>query len=258
MNIDIKLIKRLRESTGCSPAEAKKALTECDSNIEAALALLRKQGVVKGNKQLTKPQLSGRIAIATTKDAIAVVEVLTGTDFTAMTKLVVDRVQEIAGRLARSGKLDTEIIPDLVNRTKENITIERAIYIPASPKAFGTYLHSDARLAVIVGFNKEVDPEFAKDIAMHIAATNPLAISRAGLPKEWIEKETAIAKEAAAKTGKPESIIEKIVAGQVNALIKEKCLVEQQFVKDTKVTIRKLLDDRDLEISEFVRLQVGA
>lgn len=256
MEPNITQIKELRNCTGCSPSDAKKALQLNECNLNKSIEYLRKQGIVK-TKIETKPTTQGLIAIGISKNAVSMLEVLTETDFTAMNEFIREKTQGLATDLANGCPLAENNLDDLIKRTGENIVFGRHFLRYEDPKSFGIYLHSDSKLGVVVEFSKNVDYQFGKDVAMHIAATNPLAVSRENISKAFLEKETEIFKENAAKSGKPLAIIDKIVIGQVNALLKEKSLEDQLFVKDTSKTIKQLLDENGVKINAFARWRVG-
>jgi len=269
MQITATLVKQLRERTGAGMMECKKALTECEGDIEAAADLLRTSGQAKADKKAGRIAAEGTIAIAANEKIAAIVEVNCETDFVAkddqfqaFSKQLAETV--LAGDLAsvddlNAAKLSTgstveERRLELVTKIGENIKVRRFEKI-ASDASVACYAHGK-RIGVLVNLAKG-DVETGKDIAMHIAAINPLCLSEKEVPADVLAKEKEIASAQAAESGKPPEIVEKMVLGKVNKFLKENTLLSQSFVKDDSKTVEQVLKSADASIAQFIRYEVG-
>jgi elongation factor Ts len=255
--ITVALIKELRERTGCGMMDAKRALQENAGDIEKAIEELRKKGEVKAAKRAGRETAEGRVSIAYTADGrtAAAVSVHCETDFTGSNEEFKALVEGAANAIAASdgdplgapmngGTVD-DAIKAMVAKTGENMQIGATRRLSLGDSGyFGQYIHSDGKLAVVVQFSgsdggSDLEKTLAKDIAMHVAATNPAGLTDADIPAEIVEKERAIALEQARQSGKPDNIVEKIAEGKLKAFFKEVTLTAQPFVKDTNVTVEQ-------------------
>lgn len=269
MAITASMVKELRERTGAGMMECKKALVETDGDLDAAAEALRKAGAAKADKKASRVAADGRIVIRQDGARAAIVEVNSETDFVAKDDNFVAFAEAVAEAVLASGETDVAAIArkelgdgrsieaartELVQKVGENISIRRAQIVAADgPLAF--YTHG-ARIGSIVALDGG-DEALARDIAMHVAAINPVCIDESGVPEETLDTEKRIFTEQAEASGKPAEIIEKMVTGRIAKFLKEITLVGQPFVKDPDVTVGKLLKGADASVVSFVRYEVG-
>ena len=265
-------VKALRERTGAGMMACKKALTECNNDLEQAIDFLRKAGEAKAAKASTRTAAEGRVFITTNENCTqaALLEVNSETDFTAnnddfvdfanavVTTALASSVQTVAELMAEKAQDATASLEDtrqeLISKIGENIQVRRFAK-RSSEYSIGHYCHRD-RIGVLVILDKE-SPELARDIALHIAAINPQAIDSDGVPAELIERERAIYLDQAKESGKPAEIAEKMVGGRIKKFLREMSLVDQSFVKDPDTTIGAMLKAADAKVLEFVRYELG-
>jgi len=269
MSISASMVKELRERTGAGMMECKKALVETDGNLDAAAEHLRKSGQAKADKKSSRIAADGRVVIKGNGSKAVVVEVNSETDFVAKDESFLAFTDAVADAALASGQTDVaafanEALADgrsvegarteLVAKVGENISVRRiAIVENAGP--IGFYTHG-ARIGAVVTLEGG-DDDLARNIAMHVAATNPLCIDETGVPTETLEGERRIFSEQAAESGKPPDIVEKMVTGRINKFLKEVTLVGQPFVKDPDQTVGKLLESAAASVLSFVRFEVG-
>jgi elongation factor Ts len=272
MEITAALVKELRERTGSGMMECKKALTETGGDIEAAVELMRKQGLAKADKKAGRIAAEGRIASAISDDGRrgVLVEVNCETDFvakgddfatfcagvadTVLAKAPDDLDRLLDLPLASGGTVD-QARRELISKLGENIAVRRFIIIDSADGRLASYLHG-TRIGVLVAVNGG-DEALARDIAMHIAASKPVALSGADVPAEVVEKEKEIFRAQAAESGKSAEIIEKMIVGRVNKFLKEVTLLGQPFVKDPDQSVEQLLKRQGAVVRAFVRYEVG-
>lgn len=269
MSISASMVKELRERTGAGMMECKKALVETDGDMDSAVELLRKSGQAKADKKSARVAADGRVVIATDGNKAAMVEINSETDFVAkddnfvaFTEAVgasvlagnAPDVAALAQDKLADGRAVEEARTELVAKVGENISVRRFERLEAA-EHLGSYAHG-ARIGAIVSLQGGND-ELARDVAMHIAATNPVCVSEDGVPTDTLERERRIFAEQAAESGKPPEIVEKMVTGRVAKFLKEITLVGQPFVKDPDVTVGKLLKSAGAEVTGFVRFEVG-
>lgn len=276
MAVTAEAVKQLRERTGAGMMECKKALVETNGDLEAAAELMRKSGLAKADKKAARVAAEGVIAIERSADtrAAAIVEVNCETDFVArendfkayaanVAKLALaQRPATLEALLALpvegGGTLD-DVRRALVAKIGENIGVRR-FEVVGSPVVVGAYLHG-SRIGALVSLNKG-DDSVAKDVAMHVAASNPLYLSAAEIPAELTAKEQEIHAEQTKAdpkmAGKPEAIIAKVVEGKIRKWMNEITLLGQPFVKDDKLSVEQYLKQAGAEIASFVRYEVGA
>ena len=269
MAITASMVKELRERTGAGMMECKKALVEADGDLDAAAEALRKAGAAKADKKAGRVAADGRVVIKQDGAKAAIVEVNSETDFVAKDENFVAFAEAVADTVLASGETDVAALAgqalsdgrsieaartELVQKVGENISVRRAQVVTADgPLAF--YTHG-ARIGAIVALQGG-DEALARDIAMHVAAINPVCIDESGVPAETLETEKRIFTEQAEASGKPPEIIEKMVTGRVAKFLKEITLVGQPFVKDPDVTVGKLLKGAGASVVSFVRFEVG-
>ena len=263
-------VKELRERSGAGMMECKKALVETDGDIEAAIEHLRKNGAAKAAKKAGRLAAEGAIIASDTEEAVALVEINSETDFVANDQNFTEFGREVASIVAslapmNVGELETitcssgETVEQkraaLVAKIGENIDIRRFHRIEKDDSVVECYLHGK-RIGAVVSIEGG-DSDLAHDLAMHVAAANPLCTSENDVPSDILEKEREITKAQAEKTGKPPEIIEKMVEGKLKKYMSEISLVGQSFVKDSEVTVGDLLKSRNATITKFVRYEVG-
>ena len=269
MSISASMVKELRERTGAGMMECKKALVETDGDMDSAVELLRKSGQAKADKKSGRVAADGRVVIATDGLQAAMIEINSETDFVAKDENFVGYADAVGAAVLASDVADvdalaTETLADgrtvetarteLVAKVGENISVRRLTRLVAADH-LGSYAHG-ARIGAIVSL-KGGDAELARDIAMHIAATNPVCVDEDGVPADVLESERRIFAEQAAESGKPPEIVEKMVTGRVAKFLKEITLVGQPFVKDPDIAVGKLLKNAGAEVTGFVRYEVG-
>ena len=271
MAISAALVKQLRERTGSGMMECKKALVACNGDIDAAAEQMRKQGAAKADKKAGRIAAEGLVGIARSADgqALAIVEVNCETDFVAKDEGFKGFVAEVADVALNAVPADLDALlaaerasggsvedgrKALIAKIGENMSVRRFARLETDHR-FGVYLHG-ARIAVAVEMEGG-DAELAKDIAMHVAASNPLALDEAALDPALVAKEKEILLAQAADSGKPSEIIEKMVAGRMRKFLAENTLMGQVFVKDPDITVGKLLKKADARVLRYVRMEVG-
>ncbi len=276
MAITAAMVKELRDKTGAGMMDCKKALTECEADVEKALDWLRQKGLSKAAKRADRATSEGVIASATSADGkvSAIVEVMTETDFVARGEKFQDFAKHVAQEVAANNPENLDAFQDSMNElaasTGEKTVLGRFVRMSIEGEGvIGTYVHSNGKLAVLVEVDtdKPADAavaEFAKNVAMQIAASNPLALDADSLDPALLEREREVYRQKALAEGKPEKIIDKIAEGAVKKYCKEVCLLDQPYIRDDKMTVQDLLKATakaagcSIAISKFVRIQLGA
>ena len=269
MSITASMVKELRERTGAGMMECKKALVESGGDMDAAAEALRKSGQAKADKKAGRVAADGRIVINRDGSKVAILEVNSETDFVAKDENFIAFAEAVASIVLGSDTTDVgalanqpvaggptveEARTELVQKVGENISVRRADIVE-NYGPIGHYTHG-ARIGAVVALDGG-DEDLARDIAMHIAAINPVCVDEAGVPAETLERERRIFTEQAEASGKPPEIIEKMVTGRVAKFLKEITLVGQPFVKDPDVTVGKLLNEAGASVTAFRRYEVG-
>ncbi len=271
MAITASMVKELREMTGAGMMDCKKALGETDGDMDAAVEFLRKKGMAGADKKAGRVAAEGVIAIAISDDKkkAAVVEVNCETDFVAKGDEFKGFADEVASIVLATGIVDPEAVLNekmasgssidevrrgLVAKIGENMVIRR-IELVESTGEIGKYQHGE-KIGVVVSMEGG-NETLIKDIAMHIAAANPAAISEAELDAEMVEKERNFQIDQAKDSGKPMEIIEKMIEGRMKKFLKEMTLLGQPFVKDPDQTVEKLLGANSATVTSFIRFEVG-
>lgn len=262
------MVKELRERTGSGMMECKKALTETGGDIEAAIDLMRKSGQAQADKKASRAAAEGVLLVRTEGSFGVIVEINCETDFVTKNEDFINFSNQVAD-LALNNKITTadelnqanlgnqtvdEARRDLIAKIGENITVRRVATIDGQGH-LGAYVHG-VRIATLVDVATE-DDELAKDIAMHIAASNPVCVDSASVPSELLEKERAIFEAQAKESGRPENIQEKMIEGRMRKYLEEVTLLGQAFVKDTDLSVEKLLKNNNASVYSFVRLGLG-
>jgi elongation factor Ts len=287
MAVTAQQVKELRDATGVGMMDCKKALAETNGDMEAAIDWLRTRGLAKAAKKAGRVAAEGLIGIATTGTKAAIVEVNAETDFVARNEqfqTLVENISKLAlgasGDVAvlsempypGSGRSVAAELTDAIAKIGENMTLRRSACIEVSEGVVGSYVHNSVRpglgkLGIIVGVqssgNGEVLATLGKQLAMHIANTNPLAVSADELDSEVVARERAIFAEQAKESGKPAEIVEKMVEGRVRKYFEEVTLLAQVFVIDGETKVADVIKAAEKEagapitITSFVRYALG-
>lgn len=272
MSIKAQAVKELREQTGVGMMECKKALVKAEGDMDKAIEILRTTLAVKADKRAARTAAEGVVAARVSENGCSAVilELNCETDFVGRDEnflAFADKLLQgaIEGNISDEAVLLKSLVPgsdsvsfdqerqNLSSKTGENVQLRRINCLEGQNVSY--YIHG-GKIGVLVALDK-VLPELAKDIAMHIAATNPSAISEADMDPALIESERNIFIAQAKESGKPDNIIEKMVEGRVSKFLKESCLISQPFVKDSDSTVGDLLKAQDATVSAFIRFELG-
>jgi len=281
------LVKELREKTGAGMMDCKKALTENDGDMEVSVDWLRKKGLAAAAKKAGRVASEGLVAIAVEGTKAAVVEVNAETDFVARNDGFQDMVEGIAGvALANGGDIDKvkaapypgsdknvdEYVQEMVGTIGENMHLRRSAGLSVSQGLVSAYIHNAmkpgmGKIGVLVALESAADQSaleaLGKQLAMHVAAASPLAVTRDEVDASQLERERSVLADQARASGKPEEIIEKMVEGRMRKYYEEVVLLEQVFVMDTDKKIQGVLDaaskeaGSEIKLTGFVRLALG-
>ena len=280
---DIEKVKKLRQSTGAGFKDCNSALKESNGDLDKAIEILRIKGVSKASKKMSRDANEGVIALSGDENQTSVIEVNCETDFVAKNQDFINFVKELSeinnkyssniekvkSNLMKNGKTVDENIVSLISKIGEKITIGRAKTINNSGSKNFTYLHSVvkdnlSKLAVITSIetkekNAKIDL-FGKQLTMHVAASNPLAIDLDNLDENVIAKEQKLIAEELKNLGKTEDIAKKISLGKINKFKQENSLMSQAWVMEPKKKVKEIISElniSDLKIKEFYRLKIG-
>ena len=265
MSISASQVKELREMSGVGMMECKKALVETNGDLDKALDFLRANSSLKADKKASRVAADGEIKVAETASYVSLIEINSETDFAAKDAQFKDFTNSIASYLADSQvdsieELNTqfdETRQTLIQSIGENIQLRRlkTLQVPGNG-SIGSYIHSDGRLAALVAIDTD-NQDLAKDLAMHVSATNPSCLNSTDLDPEVLDRERAIFLVQAQESGKDAGIMDKMVEGKVKRFLSEVTLVSQTFVKNPDLSIQQLLDENNASIVDFVRFKVG-
>ncbi|MFQ6552338.1 translation elongation factor Ts [Aestuariibius insulae] len=271
MAITAAQVKELRDSTGAGMMDAKKALTETDGDMEAAVDWLRTKGLAKAAKKSGRTAAEGLVAVSVEDGKGVAVEVNSETDFVAKNADFQEMVSQITN-VARTvgsvealneaeigGKQVSAIITDKIATIGENMSVRRMQVLEGETVV--SYVHNAAapdmgKIGVLVALKGD-NAAFGKQVAMHIAAVNPASLSEADLDPAVVEKEKQVQMDIARESGKPEQVIEKMIVGRMKKYMAEVTLVNQQFVVNPDLTVAKAAEEAGVEVTGFVRLEVG-
>lgn len=271
MAITAALVKELRDSTGAGMMDAKKALTETGGDMEAAVDWLRTKGLAKAAKKSGRTAAEGLVAVAVEGGKGIAVEVNSETDFVGKNadfQSMVSGIAKVALGVSdvdalkaadMDGKTVEQTVTDAVAVIGENMSVRRMSALEGENVV--TYVHNAAatdmgKIGVIVAMNGG-DEALGKQIAMHIAAVNPAALSEADMDQDVIEKEKQVQMDIARESGKPEAVIEKMIVGRMKKFVAEATLLNQSFVVNPDVTVGQAASDAGATITGFARLEVG-
>ncbi len=261
------MVKELRERTGLGMMDCKKALTEADGDLDAAIETLRKSSALKAAKKAGRTAADGLLGVRVADDGskAAMVEVNIETDFAARNEKFIAYVAKVADAAFETGESDVETLladglgaerETLVQEIGENITVRRVALLGSEGGHVVSYLHTDNRKGALVELEGG-DAELGKDIAMHVTAIGPLVVTADEVSQDVLDKEREIYTAQAQDSGKPEEIIAKMVDGRLRKYLAEISLVDQPFVKDPDVKVGKLLGSKSAACRGFVRFEVG-
>ena len=271
MSITASMVKELRESTGAGMMDAKKALTETSGDFEAAVDWLRTKGLAKAAKKSGRVAAEGLVAVSVDGPNGVAIEVNSETDFVAKNSEFQEMVRGFAGvalgvdsvdALADAdyqGKKISEVLTDKIATIGENLSLRRISKITGDQVV--SYIHNAAAdgmgaIAVLVAL-KGSNQEFGRQVAMHIAASNPQALNKDELDPSIIEREKSVLTEQARESGKPEQVIEKMIDGRMKKFLSEVTLLGQDFVIDQDLTVEAAAEKSGVEIVGYVRMAVG-
>jgi elongation factor Ts len=284
-NITASMVKDLRDKTGAGMMDCKNALNETGGDMEAAIDWLRKKGISKAAKKAGRAAAEGLVGVAVDANTGVLLEVNAETDFVARNEEFKSFVKD-ASRLAlkEGGDLEKllaapmgsatvqQTLTEMVAKIGENMSVRRAAALSVNPGVVAAYVHNPAspelgKIGVLVGLKSTADKDklaaLAKQLAMHVAAAAPLALTQAHMSKEVVDREYAIQKDLALQSGKPEAVVEKMMEGRMRKYYEETVLMQQTFVIDGETQIAKLIEKASkdfgaaVEIEGFVRFQVG-
>lgn len=284
-NISAGMVKELRDKTGAGMMDCKAALIETGGDMEAGIDWLRKKGISKAAKKAGRAAAEGLVGVATGNNVGALVEVNAETDFVARNdefkdfvktaaKMALEEEGDLAKLLDRKmGEASVQhTLTELVAKIGENMSVRRTIMLAVDPGVVAAYVHNASspelgKIGVLIALKSTADKDklnaLGKQIAMHVAAAAPLALTSEHLSKEVIDRERAIQVEIARQSGKPDNLIEKMLEGRMRKFYEESCLLNQVFVIDGETKIEKVIEKaaKDLgapiAIEGFVRFQVG-
>ncbi len=268
-------VKELRDRTGAGMMDCKAALDSCGGDIEKAIDALRKKGVAQAAKRAGREAKEGLVVARVNGTKAALAEANCETDFVARTEdfkgLALMALEEAlaAGENAVGSDKVTHRVAELTGKIGEKILVRRAKVVHSENGSLSIYVHSNNKLGVIVELlptrpeskKNALLEELGKNLAMQVAASNPICVTRGEVPPAMIEREKAIFREEV--KGKPENIVEKIIQGKLDKFYQAHCLLEQPFIKDDKVSVKQLIDEAGkkigdtLQVKQFVRFQLG-
>ena len=270
--ITASLVKELRERTGAGMMDCKKALTQTDGNIDAAIDYLRENGIAKAAKKADRIAAEGLSYIEVKGNKAVILEINSETDFVAKNEKFVALVKNVAEAIltaepatleealqveAQGGTVEA-VINEGIATIGEKLSLRRfEVVTKSDADAFGAYSHMGGRIGVLTLVEGSTDEEAAKDVAMHIAALAPKYLDESEVPADVLEHEKKVLTEQALNEGKPANIVEKMIVGRINKFLEEITVVNQKFVKDDSFTVEKFLASKGGKLAKFVRYEVG-
>lgn len=271
MEITASLVKDLREKSGAGMMDCKKALNECNGDIDAAMDYLREKGIAKAEKKGSRIAAEGLANIYIDNDKAVILEVNSETDFVSKNEEFTSMIDTIGKAILKS---DVTTLDDILNINLEDGTINDLIVAKTakigeklslrrvevvnknSDEVFGSYLHMGGKIAVLT-ILKGADEAVAKDVAMQSAAMKPNYVFIEDVPVDVVNKEREVLKEQSINEGKPADIAEKMVEGRIKKFYKEICLAEQAFIKDSDISVNTYVKNNNGEIVKMIRYEVG-
>ena len=275
MSVSAKQVKELRDATGVGMMDCKEALKEANGDFDEAVSILRKKGQEVASDRAAAEADEGLVVTAVSDDGNtgAIAEINCETDFVArnddfqsFAETVAERVleetpEDLDALRSLSYDGDATIEEELValtGRIGEKLTIRRFDVLESTDGQIISYVHPGSKLGVLVEVHGDGEVEEAgRDVAMQVAALEPIAVTRGEVPEEVKEEEREVAREAAVNEGKPEHVIDNIVEGKLERFFEDHVLMEQAFVKDSSVSVKEMLDEAGLSVKRFVRYALG-
>ena len=275
VSISAKDVKQLRDQTGAGMMDCKRALSDANGDLEAAIDLLRKKGQRVAAKRADREALQGLVVVRLddSERTGIIVEVNCETDFVARNEEFVSFADSVANLILTSRPADLEALfslplkhgrsvaetqTDLTGKIGEKLGVRRFFILSSEEGQVIDYVHPGDRLGVLVSLKGSGDlTKIGRDVAMQVAALNPLAVRRTDVPQETQDKELEIGKEAARLEGKPDHILDKIATGKLDRFFKDNVLVEQPFVKDASLRVQDVLKTAEADVDKFVRCALG-
>lgn len=265
----MELIKRLREITGAGILDCRNALQECEQDLDKAIHALKKRGIAKAEKRAGRTASEGRIVCASTNSKAALIELNSETDFVARTDEFIGFAESLANKVLGDGPsaIDEESFQvtakELSGKVGEKIAIRRAAQVEAKGGFVASYIHSNNKIGVVIAFDGDssnASQSWPRDIAMHVAAADPLVLRVDQLDPDKIAKQKEIF--LAQIENKPAQIQEKIVSGKLDKWYEEVCLLKQPFVKDDSLTVEayiaSMAGNSPVTIKDFKRFELGS
>ena len=270
--ITASLVKELRERTGAGMMDCKKALTQTDGDIDAAIDYLRENGIAKAAKKADRIAAEGLSYIEVKGNKAVILEINSETDFVAKNEKFVALVKNVADAILAAEPKNVEealqvqaeggtveaVINEGIATIGEKLSLRRfEVLTKTDADAFGAYSHMGGRIGVLTLIEGSTDAEAAKDVAMHIAALAPKYLDESEVPADVLEHEKKVLTEQALNEGKPSNIVEKMIVGRINKFLEEITVVKQKFVKDDSFTVEKFVASKGGKLAKFVRYEVG-
>ena len=284
MAVTAKLVKELRDKTGAGMMDCKKALMETDGDIDKAIDVLREKGLSKAAKKADRIAAEGLVRVAFNEDhsEAAVVEVNSETDFVAKNPEFIEFVETLAKKAleAPSDSLEDfmamsyegegtvkDALTAKISKIGENMNIRRFVRMNTPGTVYTGYLHNGGLIGVVVGIRTDATAEeievTAKDVAMQVASMSPRFVNESEVDPAWLENETEIAKQQLLNEGKKPELLDRIIPGKIKAILKDVCLVDQKFVKNSDQSVGEYVAEaakalgKDMTVTEMVRYEVG-
>ena len=268
--INASMVKELRERTGLGMMDCKKALSDAGGDMERAIEDLRKASGLKAAKKASRVAAEGVVMAKISEDGNrgVIIEVNSETDFVARDENFLGFAKKALGSAFEENEATVEELLEqgleksrqaLVQKIGENVNLrrlERLNFEDANQGIVESYVHNNGKIGVLISLQGG-DEALARDVAMHVAAVNPMVVRPEDVPEDILAKESEIYSAQARDSGKPEEIVERMISGRLRKFVAEVSLLEQQFVKDPEVTIRDLLKEVGADIVRFVRYEVG-
>ena len=270
--ITASLVKELRERTGAGMMDCKKALTQTDGDIDAAIDYLRENGIAKAAKKADRIAAEGLSHIEVKGNKAVILEINSETDFVAKNEKFVALVKNVAEAIlaaepatleealqveAQGGTIEA-VINEGIATIGEKLSLRRfEVLTKTDADSFGAYSHMGGRIGVLTLIEGSTDEQAAKDVAMHIAALAPRYLDESEVPADVLEHEKKVLTEQALNEGKPANIVEKMIVGRINKFLEEITVVKQKFVKDDSLTVEKFVASKGGKLAKFVRYEVG-
>ena len=276
-------IKKLRELTGVGFKDCKAALDETNGDIDKSIEFLRKKGIAKASKKMSRTATEGLALVEEKNGAISIIEINSETDFVAKNQDFINfckelskinliskaNLQDLNETKMQNGILVKDNLVNLIAKIGEKITIRRANYFDNNKGSNFFYVHSSiekniGKIISVVkldGITKNKNEEIGVKIAMHVAASNPLSINKEGIDKKIVDKELEIIKAEISNSGKPTEMVEKIAMGKISKFLNENSLLNQIWIMDPKKKVSDILEEnkseKDIKILDFIRYKVG-